>query len=61
MKTINYQLSSMRCLEVGWTLRAPSPMTEQYEEVQTYEMELDKVISLADALSARVSQNTLHV
>ncbi|KAK3797425.1 hypothetical protein RRG08_035871 [Elysia crispata] len=26
MKTINYQLSSQRCLEEGWTLRAPSPL-----------------------------------
>ena len=26
MKTINYQLSSQRCLEEGWTLRPPSPL-----------------------------------
>ena len=26
MKTINYQLSSQKCLEEGWTLRAPSPL-----------------------------------
>nr|KAI8751782.1 glutamate-rich protein 6 [Biomphalaria glabrata] len=26
MKTINYQLSSQRCLEEGWTLRVPSPL-----------------------------------
>ena len=29
MKTINYQLSSQKCLEEGWTLRAPSPMLEE--------------------------------
>ncbi|XP_059164184.1 glutamate-rich protein 6-like isoform X2 [Physella acuta] len=28
MKTINYQLSSQRCLEEGWTLRAPSPLEQ---------------------------------
>ena len=28
MKTINYQLSSQKCLEEGWTVRAPSPMLE---------------------------------
>ncbi|XP_060599199.1 uncharacterized protein LOC132752830 isoform X1 [Ruditapes philippinarum] len=28
MKTINYQLSSQKCLEEGWTLRAPSPLME---------------------------------
>lgn len=28
MKTINYQLSSQKCLEEGWTIRAPSPMME---------------------------------
>lgn len=28
MKTINYQLSSQKCLEEGWTLRAPSPLLE---------------------------------
>lgn len=28
MKTINYQLSSQKCLEEGWTLRAPSPLLD---------------------------------
>ena len=28
MKTINYQLSSQKCLEEGWTLRAPSPLMD---------------------------------
>lgn len=27
MKTINYQLSSQKCLEEGWTVRPPSPLT----------------------------------
>ncbi|WAR28563.1 hypothetical protein MAR_014267 [Mya arenaria] len=26
MKTINYQLSSQKCLDEGWTVRAPSPL-----------------------------------
>ena len=25
MKTINYQLSSQKCMEEGWTLRPPTP------------------------------------
>ncbi|XP_053404796.1 glutamate-rich protein 6-like isoform X13 [Mercenaria mercenaria] len=29
MKTINYQLSSQKCLEEGWTLRAPSPLMDE--------------------------------
>lgn len=29
MKTINYQLSSQKCLEEGWTLRAPSPLADE--------------------------------
>ncbi|CAL1532000.1 unnamed protein product [Lymnaea stagnalis] len=28
MKTINYQLSSQRCLEEGWTLRPPTPLDQ---------------------------------
>ena len=26
MKTVSYQLSSMKCLDDGWTLRPPSPL-----------------------------------
>ena len=55
MKTINYQLSNLRCLEEGWTLRAPSPMMEDEAEVQMFEVDLDRVTNLADTLSARVS------
>ncbi|KAL3848350.1 hypothetical protein ACJMK2_019218 [Sinanodonta woodiana] len=29
MKTINYQLSSVRCMEEGWTLRPPSPHDDE--------------------------------
>ncbi|KAL4220552.1 FAM194 protein [Mactra antiquata] len=29
MKTINYQLSSQKCLEEGWTLRPPSPLLDE--------------------------------
>ncbi|KAL5004375.1 hypothetical protein ScPMuIL_017831 [Solemya velum] len=32
MKTINYSLSSNRCLDEGWTIRPPSPLQE--EEIQ---------------------------
>ena len=28
MKTINYQLSSQKCLEEGWTIRPPSPLMD---------------------------------
>ncbi|XP_069104748.1 glutamate-rich protein 6-like isoform X8 [Argopecten irradians] len=34
MKTINYMLSSQRCLEEGWTIRAPSPLLpEEHEDI----------------------------
>lgn len=34
MKTINYQLSSQKCLEEGWTLRAPSPLLpEDHDDI----------------------------
>ncbi|KAK3583694.1 hypothetical protein CHS0354_021444 [Potamilus streckersoni] len=29
MKTINYQLSSVKCMEEGWTLRPPSPHEDE--------------------------------
>ncbi|XP_078312388.1 glutamate-rich protein 6-like isoform X8 [Crassostrea virginica] len=32
MKTINYQLSSQKCLEEGWTVRPPSPLTQAEED-----------------------------
>jgi hypothetical protein len=32
MKTINYQLSSQKCLEEGWTVRAPSPLPAEAED-----------------------------
>lgn len=37
MKTINYQLSSQKCLEEGWTLRPPSPLLDQEPEVEVFE------------------------
>ncbi|BFZ06616.1 hypothetical protein BsWGS_09655 [Bradybaena similaris] len=39
MKTINYQLSSQRCLEQGWTLRAPSPMVTDDAESEMFVLE----------------------
>lgn len=39
MKTINYQLSSQRCLEQGWTLRAPSPMVADDAESEMFVLE----------------------
>ncbi|KAH9487679.1 hypothetical protein Btru_069862 [Bulinus truncatus] len=36
MKTINYQLSSQRCLEEGWTLRAPSPLNQDDPDNETF-------------------------
>ncbi|XP_062599296.1 glutamate-rich protein 6-like [Saccostrea cucullata] len=32
MKTINYQLSSQKCLEEGWTVRPPSPLAGEEED-----------------------------
>ncbi|KAK3094856.1 hypothetical protein FSP39_007133 [Pinctada imbricata] len=32
MKTINYQLSSQKCLEEGWTIRPPSPLFPEEED-----------------------------
>ena len=37
MKTIQYQLSSHKCLEEGWTLRPPSPLFEGSEGTEMYE------------------------
>ncbi|KAL8614577.1 hypothetical protein ACOMHN_060043 [Nucella lapillus] len=36
MKTINYQLSSQRCLEEGWTLRPPSPLEVDEAEAEVF-------------------------
>ncbi|XP_046378664.1 glutamate-rich protein 6-like isoform X3 [Haliotis rufescens] len=36
MKTINYQLSSQRCLEEGWTLRPPSPLNKEDEDIDIF-------------------------
>jgi hypothetical protein len=36
MKTINYQLSSQRCLEEGWTLRPPSPLELEDAETEIF-------------------------
>ncbi|XP_064638839.1 uncharacterized protein LOC135494629 isoform X2 [Lineus longissimus] len=36
MKTINYQLSSQRCLEEGWTVRIPSPLMEDDNEPNVF-------------------------
>ncbi|XP_067668603.1 glutamate-rich protein 6-like isoform X2 [Haliotis asinina] len=36
MKTINYQLSSQRCLEEGWTLRPPSPLNNEEEDIDIF-------------------------
>lgn len=36
MKTINYQLSSQRCLEEGWTLRPPSPLDPDDNDIEIF-------------------------
>ncbi|XP_076435792.1 glutamate-rich protein 6-like isoform X7 [Babylonia areolata] len=36
MKTINYQLSSQRCLEEGWTLRPPSPLDAEDADTEVF-------------------------
>ncbi|XP_041356593.1 glutamate-rich protein 6-like isoform X2 [Gigantopelta aegis] len=36
MKTINYQLSSQRCLDEGWTLRCPTPLMEEEEVCEVF-------------------------
>ncbi len=37
MKTINYCLSSQKCLEEGWTIRPPSPLMETEAEAEVFE------------------------
>ena len=37
MKTINFQLSSQKCLEEGWTLRPPSPMLDGDNDNEVFE------------------------
>ena len=37
MKTINYCLSSQKCLEEGWTIRPPSPLIETDHESDVFE------------------------
>ena len=37
MKTINYCLSSQKCLEEGWTIRPPSPLMEGEQEAEVFE------------------------
>ena len=39
MKTINFQLSSQKCLEEGWTLRPPSPMLDDNGDGDVFEPE----------------------
>ncbi|XP_074657669.1 glutamate-rich protein 6-like isoform X2 [Tubulanus polymorphus] len=39
MKTINYQLSSQKCLEEGWTVRPPSPLGDQDKLADVFEAE----------------------
>ncbi|XP_025079593.1 uncharacterized protein LOC112555421 isoform X2 [Pomacea canaliculata] len=36
MKTINYQLSSQRCLEEGWTLRPPTPPDFDESDIEVF-------------------------
>ncbi|PAA69808.1 hypothetical protein BOX15_Mlig030731g1 [Macrostomum lignano] len=50
MRTINYSLSSMRCLEEGWTLRAPSPLGDGVSEWQIYDFDMDEITDLAAGL-----------
>ena len=37
MKTINYCLSSQKCLEEGWTIRPPSPLADTDQESEVFE------------------------
>ena len=39
MKTVNYTLSSQKCLEEGWTIRPPSPVQEDEEVPEVFEPE----------------------
>ncbi|XP_013412599.1 glutamate-rich protein 6-like [Lingula anatina] len=39
MKTINYQLSSQRCLDEGWTVRPPSPLWEEAKDPDVFSVE----------------------
>ena len=37
MKTINYMLSSQRCMDEGWTIRPPSPVLEEEPNMDIFE------------------------
>ena len=39
MKTINYMLSSQKCLDEGWTLRPPTPVDDNDVEPELFEPE----------------------
>jgi hypothetical protein len=39
MKTVNYMLSSQKCLEEGWTIRPPTPINAEDEEPEVFEPE----------------------
>ncbi|KAK6194613.1 hypothetical protein SNE40_000216 [Patella caerulea] len=38
MKTINYQLSSQKCFEEGWTVLAPSPTLDEEDMMDVFEI-----------------------
>ena len=37
MRTINYMLSSQRCMDEGWTIRPPSPVLEDEPNSDIFE------------------------
>ena len=37
MRTINYMLSSQRCMDEGWTIRPPSPVLDVEPNVDIFE------------------------
>ena len=53
MKTINYQLSSQKCLDEGWTLRAPSPLAELDPDVDVFEPQ--PLLGQMDDVSSQIS------
>jgi len=60
MKTINFQLSSQKCIDEGYVIRAPSPLLDQEVVANPFEIEpLEWYTSAGDATeeSEEVSQD----
>ncbi|ESP04841.1 hypothetical protein LOTGIDRAFT_229951 [Lottia gigantea] len=56
MKTINYQLSSQKCLEEGWTKRAPTPQEDDGDMIDVF---IPEPLDFTLANSAKIREREL--